>query len=267
MKNGIVLVTAMVLFSAGFAYAGEVTTTIDASWTSKYIWRGFDKYNDRAAFQPSANFDFNNGWSFNVWASYAGASGSTHVDDAGEPIGDDVSTVNGTEWDYTITYANSWWDGESYATNYAASWVFYDYPDMASNDADFQEFNFAFAWPDLCPYGVVPSYIYAHMWPSEGGGAVRGAGGPIHIFSLNYGLETASLPNPVDLGWQLVYNDGAYGASVNHDWSHMVWSATTTFDCEVGTFTPGIFYQTSMNDSVNKNDEFWCGFSYSVNIP
>lgn len=44
----------------------------DAAWVSKYIWRGFDLYDDRAAFQPSIDFDlFGTGFSVNVWGSTA----------------------------------------------------------------------------------------------------------------------------------------------------------------------------------------------------
>ena len=81
MKKGIVLVTAMMLLSmAGTAFAletdyGELGVDFDATWVSKYIWRGFDLLDDKAAFQPSINFDlFNSGFSVNVWSSFAGAS-------------------------------------------------------------------------------------------------------------------------------------------------------------------------------------------------
>ena len=42
MKKGIVLVTAMMLFSTGMAYA-EIGIDADVTWVSKYIWRGIDK--------------------------------------------------------------------------------------------------------------------------------------------------------------------------------------------------------------------------------
>jgi len=250
MKKGIILVTAMMLFSTGLACA-EIAVDVDATWVSKYIWRGFDILDDRAAFQPSINFDFGNGWGFNVWSSHAGSS---------------RDTVDLEEWDYTITYANSWFDGESYATNYAVSWMYYDYPDMGSETADMQEFNLALAWPDLCPMGVVPSYQVIYMWPAKGGGAARDNAGFIHVFGLGYDLEVEALPNPLSLGWAAVYNDGCGDKSVSHDWSHILWSISTSFDCGPGSFKPALYYQTSMDDSVNPEDEFWCGISYGFSF-
>ena len=257
MKKGIVLVTAMILFSTGMACA-EVAIDADATWVSKYIWRGFDILDDRAAFQPSVNFDFGNGLSFNAWSSHAGSG---------------RDTVNAEEWRYMLTYGNSTFDGQAYAMDYAISWIYYDYPDMASNDADMQEFNVAFSWPDLCPMGVVPSYTYIYMWSAEGNGLAAPTGGPIHVFGLNYDLAVAELPNPLSLGVAAVYNDGTgtsvdsdHPNGVDHDWSHILWGVSTSFDCGPGTLSPGVYYQTSMDDSVNPEDEFWCGISYGVSF-
>ena len=260
MKKGIIFVTAMILFSTGSAWAQEEASAIgidvDVTWVSKYIWRGIDKTDDKAAFQPSINFDLGDGFSFNVWSSQPASSKG----------GASTSQVDAEEFDYTLTYANSVYDGEAYATNYALSWVFYDYPDMASNDADMQEFNLALSWPDLCPAGVVPSYTIICMWPSEGGGAARDNGGFIHVFGLGYDIEVAELPSPLSFGCAAVYNDDAGAANVDHDWTHILWSLSTSFDCGTGTLSPAVYYQTSMDDSVNTEDEFWVGVSYGLNF-
>ena len=257
MKKGIVLVTAMILFSTGATWAQEpIGVDVDLTWVSKYIWRGFDKTDDKAAFQPSVNFDLGSGFSFNVWSSQPASSRG----------GASVSNVDAEEWNYTVTYANSLWDGETYATNYAVSWRYYDYPDRGSEDADMQEFNIDFAWPDLCPMGVVPGYTYIYMWSARGDGLAAPTGGPMHMFSMSYDLDVTELPNPLSLGVAAVYNDGTGGEEVNHDWSHILWSIKTSLDCGVGTLSPGVYYQTSMNDSVNSEDEFWCGISYGFSF-
>lgn len=33
-----------------------------------------------------------------------------------------------------------------------------------------------------------------------------------------------------------------------------------------GGFTPAIYYQRSMDKSVNEEDEFWCSFSYTLSF-
>ena len=106
MKKGMMIAALVILGMAGVANAvetayGDLGIDVDATYVSKYIWRGIDKYDDKAAFQPSVNFDlFDSGWSFNVWYSVAGASGDS-----------DFSTVNAEEFDYSVTYSNTICEG------------------------------------------------------------------------------------------------------------------------------------------------------------
>jgi long-subunit fatty acid transport protein len=61
----------------------------------------------------------------------------------------------------------------------------------------------------------------------------------------------------------LVYNDGVgpAGQDVDHDWSNAVFGVSTDIDLDKNlTFTPGIYYQISMDKSVNDEDEFWSTF-------
>jgi len=273
MKKIIVLATVVTLFMlAGVGYAVEgqalapapsLGTDVDVTWVSKYIWRGIDKLDDVAAMQSSVNFDlYGTGFSFNVWSSLA-ASGGTMAGGG--------SRVNAEEWRYALTYGNSLYEGEVYKTNYATSYIFYDYPDMASNDADMQEFNIGLSWPDICPFGVVPGYTIISMWPSEGNGAVRKSAGFIHVLGLGYDYAVPGfLPNNpeqiLSLGVAAVFNDGTVADTVDHDWSHVLWSVSTSIDCGRGTLKPALYYQTSMEDSVNPEDEFWVGVSYGMSF-
>jgi hypothetical protein len=64
------------------------------------------------------------------------------------------------------------------------------------------------------------------------------------------------------LSTETVYNDGAYGAAIDHDWSHAVFGISTSFDLGGNvTFTPGFHYQSSWDDSVNASDEYWTSLS------
>ena len=250
MRRMVLLTAVIVLSVTGIAQAeeGELGIDFDATWVSKYIWRGFDLYDDKAAFQPSINVDlYGTGFSFNLWGSYGGSSG----------------TVDGEEMDYTLTYSNTVFDSEVYMTNYAVSWLYYDFPDATSKNADAQEFNLALSWPNLCPGGVVPHYQVIKMWPSFGGGAARDISGFIHVWGLNYETMCPELDLPFVLSWDIVYNDGTGGDSVDHDWSHMVWGIKTRIECPMGgTLTPALYFQNSMDDSVNDEDELWVGLSY-----
>ena len=258
--TGVLAVVLVLAGMAGMCQAAEGDVDVDVTWVSKYIWRGIDRLDDKAAIQPSATYDLGNGFSAGIKGSIPGASGSSTL-----------STVNAEEWDYIVSYSNSVYEGMDCKMDYALSWIYYDFPDQPSDAADAQEFNLAMSWPDICPFGTVPSYTIVKMWPAEGGGASREMGGFIHVVGLGYDFSvpgfTAGTPEQtISFACNATYNDGTGlgNGSVDHDWSHILWGLSTDFECGVGTLTPGIFYQTSMDDSVNTEDEFWTGISYSM---
>jgi len=42
------------------------------TYSSKYMWRGYDVFGKNSAYMPSVDIDlFQTGWSFNVWAASA----------------------------------------------------------------------------------------------------------------------------------------------------------------------------------------------------
>ena len=98
----------------------------------------------------------------------------------------------------------------------------------------------------------------------------RNEGGWIHLFGIGYDLSIASLlengaEQDLHLSVDIAYNDGT-GANCNaqantgvdHDWSHAVFGISTDFKLSDDlTFAPGIYYQVSMDDSVNASDEYW----------
>jgi hypothetical protein len=68
----------------------------------------------------------------------------------------------------------------------------------------------------------------------------------------------------VNLHSELVYNDGVHpaGFNVDQDWSNAVIGASTDFDLGYNvTFTPAVYYQASMDTSINTEDETWVTLS------
>ena len=252
-----------VLAATCLVQAEDVKTTVDLSYVTKYIWRGFDLLDDKAAFQPSVNLDLGNGLNLNVWSSFAGASKNDGA----------ISTVDATEFDYTISYKNTYGEG-CYQTDYNIGWRYYDLIKIDSEKADAQEVFIELAWPNLMGYGFVPRYAFYQMWAARKSDNAAEAAGGIHDLGLDYNWTCQLTELPMKLSWDIVYNDGT-GTSVDnrgvshyadHDWSHMLWGLSTNFKCPLtgATVTPSIWYQSSMDDSVNKNDEFWGGLSYSL---
>jgi hypothetical protein len=269
-RETIVIGILAMLAMSGIAVAaeGELGITFDTTWVSKYIWRGVDVLGDKGAIQPSINMDLGNGFSAGVWASYGCGSG----------------TVNADEYNYILSYGNAINEGLDTQVNYAVSWIYYDFIDMPSSGADAQEINLSVSMPNICPIGTVPSYTVIKMWASESDSASSSLSGWIHVIGLDYALTLDGFigNNPeqvIDLKWDVTYN-GSAGvpgtllpggtidpSNVDHDWSHMTFGISTGIDLpDAGTITPGVFYQVTMDKSVNNEDELWTGISYNLNF-
>ena len=255
-KTKILLIAVVLLCTTALSQAQEdkLGVTLDATYVSRYIWRGFDLgVENHSAFQPSVDVDFwGTGFGLNVWNTRS----NQHV--------------NEEELDITLYYGNSLFESEIYATDYTIGWVYYSYPDMPrSGGADAEEIFAALSWPELCPFGIVPSYTYIYMWQADGGGKslFRQAEGSIHVFGLGYdwsapGVLPGTTEQVLHLSLDVVYNDGMAGATVKHDWSHAVFGVSTGFALTDNlTFTPGLYFQSSWEDTVNTSDEYWTSLS------
>lgn len=245
------LVLTVVMLTAGMAAAQdkELHGWVDVTYQSKYIWRGFDIYDDKSAIQPSVDLDlWGTGFGVNVMGHRANASGF-ELDE---------------RWDYTLYYQNSLFTGQPHVTNYRLGWVYYNFPEHNAPNGDLQELHAVLSWPTILPVkGLVPSYVLIKMWPSSQDSKVGGAAsGFAHVFMLDYPVTIGSLlgskPEQVlKLHSEVVYNDGVMGA--DHDWSNAVFGVATDFDCGKNmTFTPGVYHQVTMDRSVNTDkDETW----------
>ena len=264
MKKGILSVVVILLAMAGMVTAAEDVVmpvagnelhgTIDATYTSQYVWRGFSVFGTQGAFHPGIDLD--------LYGTGFGLSAVGHM-------ATESGYVNNERWDYTLYYGNRLWESEWYAMNYRLSYVYYNYPKLSSHtedSVDLQELNGVFSFPNLLGVkGLVPSYVLVKLWPSNSGtiiGAPKSDGtasGFAHIFMLDYGWAIpAIVPNTAEqvlnLHAEVVYNDGVApnGINVDHDWSDAVFGVSTNFPiCENLVFTPGVYHQITMDESVN----------------
>lgn len=275
MKKGLLVIVTIILAMTGMAKTQELDLhgSFNVTYQSKYVWRGFDIYNDKSATQASLDLDlFGTGFGLNVTAHRANSSGHE----------------NGERWDYNLYYNNRLFVDECYAMNYRLGWVWYNYPDQPSEgsmmapNASLQELHAILSFPDLCPIGIVPTYILVKMWPAESdsfsgsrsswltAAGVPGFGGSAsgwaHIFMLDYSFNIAGLvpeipEHTINLHSELVFNDGVgpAGQRVDSDWSNVVFGASTDIDIEENlVLTPGVYHQITFEDDVNDDaDETW----------
>ncbi|HUU19421.1 MAG TPA: TorF family putative porin [Sedimentisphaerales bacterium] len=260
MKKVILLNAVILLSATTFVQAqdGELSGTVDITYLTQYIWRGYEMYGSQSAIQPTLNLDlYGTGLGMKVLWSRANSSGYELEE----------------ELDLTLSYSNKLYEYETYATNYKVGWMYYYFPDGPGPGEtvsdDWQEMFATLSWPEMCPEGVVPSYTVIKMWASETGSPSSGISGWLHILGLGYDLPIEGLlpdtPEQIlHLSVATVYNDGVGG--VDHDWSHAVFGVSTGFDLGSDlTLIPGVYYQSSWEDDVNPSDELWAsvGVSYA----
>ena len=258
-KEGILLTIVVVLIASGFAYAqDELKGSIDLTYQSKYIWRGFDVYGDKSAVQAALNLDlYGSGFGLSIMGHRANSSGYENTE----------------RWDYNLYYGGKLFEDEMYATNWRMGYVHYNYPDNSShneNSIDLSELHWILSWPNAIPVkGLVPTYCLVKLWPYNSGTLGDSASGWAHIFMLDYALAVPGILPDTDeqvlrLHSELVFNDGVHplGAPVDHDWSNIVFGVETDFDLGNNcSLTPGLYQQISMDDSVNPEDETWVNLS------
>jgi len=271
MKKQWILLAAVVSFcAAGFVQAQEsgLHGSVDFTYQSKYVWRGFDVYGDKSAMQPSLDLDlFGTGLGMNIMGHRANSSGFEKAE----------------RWDYTLYYQNMLFPDDALATMYRLGWVYYNYPQGHNQDADLQEMHAVLSLPKAIPGGLVPSYVLVKLWPNSSGSLVAKkvdlstglpstgtASGWAHIFMLDYPLTVGGIlpdtPEQVfNLHTEIVFNDGVgpAGQNADHDWSNLVFGVSTGFKLsDELVLTPGVYHQITMDSSVNDDkDETWATMS------
>ena len=249
------IVALIVTAVCPFCLAQDQPTTslgfdFDMSFYTKYMWRGYDLFDDHAAFQPSLTYNlFDTGFSVNLWGSI--------------PVGSGNEEFN--ELDYTFAYNTTLMEDTPTALDFGAYYVYFDYF-KANRFADVQELAADISMPNLLPVGpghLVPSYLIAKDWPNKSN--TPDVAGWFHILGLSYDLPVPCIFAPdttrtLNFYTNLIFNDGAFAA--DHDWSALIFGVSSS-GVNLGpvNIQPSIHYQFSLDDSVNHDNELWAGIS------
>ncbi|MBN1508961.1 MAG: hypothetical protein JW955_19095 [Sedimentisphaerales bacterium] len=248
---------------------GDLHGSIGVTWDSKYLWRGFDVYDDKSAVHVVTDLSlFDTGFGFAVAGHRANPSGCEDKE----------------RWDFTAYYQNGLFKETPFLTQFRFGWTYYDYPELnAGESLNLQEAHLIVSWPDILPVkGLCPTYAAVCLWPSATKLPLADASGWLHIFMLDYGFSLPSLiPGPskeqlVKLHSEVVYNEGfsptparpvndwhTVYTNPDHDWSHAVFGVSTDFNFGHGLFfTPALYYQRTMDRSINDDDdELWASLN------
>jgi len=227
---------------------GKLEIELSTIVSSKHMWHGFDLLDDHGVFLPIGTLTLGNtGFSGKVIGAYALSSGFD----------------SSQELNFAGFYTGAFWENTRWSTKYTANYFYYGKPKVADQKSDTQEIGIGFSWPQLLGNNsLLPNYYFGSIWPSTSQSNYSGCGGFIHVFGLAYDFEVPDFwPGGKEqvfrLSGDITYNDGFGGAS--HDWSHVVLGASTNLRTGKITITPSLNFQISMDDSVNDEDEIWCG--------
>jgi len=266
MRTKLILLSLGVLLFSGIVAQVQaqdaISGTLDVKYLTQYMWRGFDMYDGKSAIQPSLDVDLY-GTGFGLEVKWARANSDEFENLEWLPI--------------TLYYQGACMEDDVFATDYKLGWTYYNFPDNSAADQDLQEGFGRMAWPNLLGVdALVPSYEVYYLTPSSSEAkSVSNAAGWLHGIGLNYywtvpGITSDMPEQVIDVSAKVYYNDGFAdntfsGVDVDHDYSHAVFGAKTDFALDENlSFTPGLYWQQSMDESVNDEDELWAslGLSY-----
>jgi hypothetical protein len=229
---------------------GKIGVELSATIQSKHMWHGFDLYDDHGVFMPAVGVTLEDtGFSGKIIRSYPLSGGME----------------KSIQMIYAIFYTGAFLEDTPYITNYTANYFYYGLPRIHGAKSDTQEVGVSLSWPKLLgDSGLLPNYYVGRLWPSRSHSNYEGSEGFIHVFGLTYDFAVPDFwavgkSQGFRFSSDITYNDGFGAGSAKHDWSHAVLGASTNLGNGNITITPYVNYQISMEDSVNKEDELWCG--------
>ncbi|MGE5294398.1 MAG: hypothetical protein ACM3VT_06180, partial [Solirubrobacterales bacterium] len=153
---------------------GTFSTTVGVTWDSKYIWRGFEIFDDKSATHLSVDL--------NLWDTGFGVGVVGHRANGG-------GFEDRERWDGTAYYQGSLFESAPLATNFRLGYVYYLYPELNDGESlDMQEGQLVLSWPNVLPIpGLQPSYALIAMGQGESPSIIADKGsGLLHIGMLDY---------------------------------------------------------------------------------
>ena len=237
-----IVILLLVTNSMAQAQENQLGVTLDLTYSSKWLTKGMYGYGQQGALFKTIDLDFY-GTGLGLEVTHRNSTSSGYVDMQ--------------RFDYRPYYKSTLFEGETYATTYNLSVGYEHYTGLARDVANTTfEWIFAFFWPNIMPDGLIPNYIAHYEYPAGSGYTHHDVTGWTHRFGLGYNLNVTELPQALYISGEIAYTDGLGGKTKDHDWSYAAFSLSTKFNLTDNlTFTPGVYYQITMDKSINPDKD------------
>jgi hypothetical protein len=258
MKKGILLIAMLFLSVEGSIQAeeGQLGVTFDTTYVSRWMSRGRQVWGEDGGFFETTDID--------LWGTGFGTA-VTHRSSTNS------GWVNKQRFDYSVYYGGTVLDGQgdsfltsgACCTKYKVNWVYKHWYDQPRNQANVQAWVLALSWPKILGMEeLVPYYVATYDSPSGSGYNVSNYAGWVHRIGFGYDLELPELPAPLRLSSDIAFTDG-FRTGADHDWSYATFGIQSTLKInEKLSFIPRVYYQISLDDSVNTHkDVAYCALS------
>jgi hypothetical protein len=231
----------------------RVSFSAKMTFAQKYIWRGIDFQDDDPAIQPEVVLDFGGSGAYlGLWGNYAL--------DAAWHKWDEIDIFTG--------YYFSLWEGRLSELNVDLSYTYFYFPRQDS-DENSHEVALALRLPSLFhateTICLVPYTTFYYGWSPKGFNTFWNKLG-IDCTIPVYALLPSQKEQFLNVYLETFYNDGYKPFETKSGFGHIAVGLHTTFEWHGINMTPNINYQWTLEDTINREDEFWYTFTLSYNF-
>jgi len=242
----ILLAAAMGLALLPSASLSQVSMDVKLTYASKYMWRGYDLWNNHSAYQPDFTLFFGGyGAYLGVWSAYT-TTGACQ-DAFGEPCN------LWEEHDFYAGLTGRAMTGSAMEVEWDANFTYYQF--FRRHGDDTQEIGLNVTHTGADPLGAVPYWGIYFGWPATAGAK--------DSRWIKLGVKRILAPgsSPFTALVETVWDDGAGAFGLKKGFSHL--KAGMFFETSVGPLKlkPAVYYQSAFRGKdapkALLEDEFW----------
>jgi len=244
VRRRILSAIAVLFITTNIIYAEDekkLGVSFDLTYTTKWLSKGIEAYGSKGGLFKTVDVDFwQSGWGIRVTHRNAIPEGGY---------------VDAERFDFRPYFRGSIFDDTSLFTVFDLSVEYEYYPGLSRYKANTTyEWINSFTWPNLLPWGFVPTYILHYEYPAFSNKANRKNDGGVNRFILGHDINVPDLQNPLKATWEIAHYDGL--ANRGSEWAYYTFGLAGRVDVNKNlAFVPGIYHQTTMDKSISKHKD------------